>query len=284
MADEIKHPEAEAGIAMLKHVRPFLMVFLALACVAPVLAAGDPTIAEVYEAADSGHLDQAQQMMSQVLKDHPQSAKAHYVEAELYARGREFARARQELDTALRLQPGMQFANPESVRALQAELVQAESAQRQVVQRAAPHNAQERAPFPLRTVLLVLGGICVLWLIMRRRTPTGGLYSQYPSAVPTAGSGPVSYGGPGMGSGIAGGLASGLAVGAGVVAGEQLAHHFLDGNRSGPGVVPAGNVVSGAPENADMGGSDFGVSDANSWDDNSGSVGGDIGGGGDDWT
>jgi hypothetical protein len=268
---------------MLKHMRPYLMVFLALACAAPVLAAGDPTIGEVYDAADSGHLDQAHQMMSQVLKDHPQSAKAHYVEAELYARGRDFARARQELDTALRLQPGMQFANPESVHALQAELVQAESAQRQVAPRA-PRNVQERAPFPIKTVLLVLGGICVLWLIMRRRTPTGGLYSQYPSAVPAAGSGPMSYGGPGVGSGIAGGLASGLAVGAGVVAGEELAHHFLDGNRSAPGVMPPDNEVPGAPGNADMGGSDFGVSDANSWDDNSGSGGADIGGGGDDWT
>jgi hypothetical protein len=85
-----------------------------------------------------------------------------------------------------------------------------------------------------------------------------------------------------MGSGIAGGLASGLAVGAGVVAGEELARHFLDGNRQ-PGVLPPGGDAAGVPDNSGMGGPDFGVSDPSSWDDSSGSLGGDVGGG-DDWT
>jgi uncharacterized protein len=275
---------AGARTAMLKNVHTYLLVFIALACAAPVLAANDPTIAEVYEAASTGHLDQAQQMMRQVLQDHPRSARAHYVEAELSARGGDYQRARQELDTALRLQPGMQFASPESVRALQAELAQRELAKAQSIQSVPPESSLQSA-FPLRTVLLVLGGICVLWLIIRRRTPSGGLYSQYPSAVPPAG-GPMNYGGPGvasgMGSGIAGGLASGLAVGAGVVAGEELAHHFLDGNRHGVGTLPAGNESPGVPDSSELGGSDFGVSDASTWDDNSESTGGDVGGG-DDW-
>jgi uncharacterized protein len=87
-----------------------------------------------------------------------------------------------------------------------------------------------------------------------------------------------------MGSGIAGGLASGLAVGAGVVAGEELAHHFLDGNREG-GVAPSGNEYPPANPNGDVGGNDFGLNDGgSSWDD--GGSGGDSGGGGggDDWT
>jgi len=45
------------------------------------LADTDPTVHQIYEAASSGHLDQAQQMMDQVLRDHPESAKAHYVQA-----------------------------------------------------------------------------------------------------------------------------------------------------------------------------------------------------------
>jgi uncharacterized protein len=276
MADGIEH----SGIAMLKNIRTYLTVFLVLACAAPVLAASDPTIAQVYEAARTGHLDQAQQMMSQVLRDHPQSAKAHYVAAEIYAKGGNLARARQELDTAQTLAPGLPFATPESVQGLQEQLTQEQSAPR------APRYSQVHSAFPLRTVLLVVGGVCVLWLIMRRRTPPGGLYSQYPSSVPTTG-GPMSYGGPamggGMGSGIAGGLASGLAVGAGVVAGEELAHHFLDGNRHEPGMLPPGTDPAAVPDNGGMGGSDFGVSDPSSWEDNSGSIGGDVGGG-DDWT
>jgi hypothetical protein len=86
-----------------------------------------------------------------------------------------------------------------------------------------------------------------------------------------------------MGSNIAGGLASGLAVGAGVVAGEELAHHFLDGNREG-NVVPRGDDYPPPNPNGDMGGNDFGVNGGSSWDDSSGGdVGGDVGGG-DDWT
>jgi hypothetical protein len=75
-------------------------------------------------------------------------------------------------------------------------------------------------------------------------------------------------------------------VGAGVVAGEELAHHFLDGNREGGTVVPPGGDYPANP-NGDMGGNDFGVNDGGSWDDGGGSGGGDLGGGGgggDDWT
>jgi len=263
---------------MFKNIRTTLMLCLALGCAAPVLAAGDPTMSQVYDAASAGHVDQAEQMINQVLRDHPQSARAHYVAAEVYARGGESSRARQELETAQRLAPALAFVSPESVEALQTQLAQEQSMQR------VPRYSQPHAPFPMRTVLLVLGGICVLWLIMRRRASQGGLYSQYPSAVP-AGGGAVNYGGPmgsGVGSGIAGGLASGLAVGAGVVAGEELAHHFLDGNRHEGGALSAGEPPE-APGNADMGGSNFGVSDPSSWDDGSGSVGGDVGGG-DDWS
>jgi hypothetical protein len=263
---------------MLKTIRTCLIVLFAVGSVAAALAGTDPTIGEVYEVARTGHLDQAQEMMSQVLRDHPRSAKAHYVAAELYTRGGDSSRARQELDTAERLAPGLPFARPEAVQALQGELVQEQSTQRR------PRYSQVRSPFAPGTLLLVLGGIGVLWLLMRRRTPTGGLYPQYPSAVPTGG--PVNYGpgvASGMGSGIAGGLASGLAVGAGVVAAEEIAHHFLDGNRHDAGALPASSDVPGVPENGDMGGSDFGVSAASSWDDGSGSVGEDPGGG-DDWT
>jgi hypothetical protein len=93
--------------------------------------------------------------------------------------------------------------------------------------------------------------------------------------------GPVQPGG-GIGSGILGGLATGAAVGAGVVAGEALMHRVLDGHRSDDGLDRLANTPIGATQDdlldksQDMGGADFGVSDASSWDDNSS--------GGDDWT
>ncbi len=44
-------------------------------------------------------------MISQVLADHPSSARAHYVQAELYAREGKVALARSELSAAEELKP-----------------------------------------------------------------------------------------------------------------------------------------------------------------------------------
>ena len=91
-------------------------------------------------------------------------------------------------------------------------------------------------------------------------------------------------GGGGIGSGIVGGLATGAALGAGMVAGEELVHHFTDGNRDNYIPNQGGGGWDNAPpaQNTDMGGNDFGISDAGSWDSGGGG-GGDSGGGGGDW-
>ena len=268
---------------------------LAATWAVPAYAAdADASVHQIYEAAEGGHLDQAQGMMDQVLKDHPQSARAHYVQAELYAKEGKLSLARSELAEAERLKPGLPGENPQSVQRLKSELGvggRAESAPRVIGMnsgaRAEPH-------FPWGTVLILLAVVGVLWMVFRRRSS----YGQYPAGV--AGGGPGGYAGPGggygpgygpgggmgggggLGSGIGGGLASGLAVGAGVVAGEELAHRFLDG-RPEAGVAPqqvADNNGWNA-DNSNMGGNDFGVNDAGSgWDDSSGGGGG----GGDDWT
>ena len=80
----------------------------------------------------------------------------------------------------------------------------------------------------------------------------------------------------GLGSGILGGLATGAAVGAGVVAGEALMHRVFDGHRAEAAMPDnqTGLLDESRPQ-YDMGGDDFGVSDASSWDDS---------GGGSDWT
>src|SRR5450631_648570 len=93
------------------------------ALVSPSFAqAADPTMNQIYDAAAGGHLDQAQQMITQVLADHPNSAKAHFVQAELYAREGKAALARAELATAEQLKPGLPFENPRAVQELKAEL------------------------------------------------------------------------------------------------------------------------------------------------------------------
>jgi uncharacterized protein len=256
----------------------------------------DPTMNQVYEAAASGHLDQAQQMISQVLVDHPNSAKAHFVQAELYAKEGKNELARSELGTAERLNPGLTEFKPRSVQELKSELgLRSRSTGSPIVSlppRSAPH-------FPWGALFIGLIVVGLLMMLFRRRSS----YGQYPAAGPGMGGpgvgGPAGYGpggapgygpgygpapmGGGIGSGIAGGLASGLAVGAGVVAGEELAHHFLDGGRQG-GVIPSADAAEpgyGNSDNSDMGGNDFGANDPGSWDDGGGGLGG---GGGDDWS
>jgi hypothetical protein len=244
-------------------------------------AAADPTVAQVYEAAETGHMDQAQQMMDQVLIDHPKSGTAHYVQAELYARQGKSAQARAELGTAETLEPGLPHIAAQSVQNLKAELGLGPRGAAPAMRMAPPGR-----PFPWGLLLIFAAVIGILLMVFRRRTA----YAPYPTAAGAypAGGAPGPYGpgygpgpmGGGMGSGIAGGIASGLAVGAGVVAGEELAHHFLDGNRQGGVLPPAGDASQFDNPNGDMGGQDFGVNDPGSWDDG-GSSGG---GGGDDWT
>jgi uncharacterized protein len=252
--------------------------------------AADPTMSQIHEAAAAGHLDQAQQMISQVLADHPNSGKAHYVQAELYAKEGKIPQARAELGTAERLNPGLTDFNARSVQELKSQLGMS-AGTRSVGSPVAFGSPRPAAHFPWGTVLILAVVVGVLMLLFRRRTP----YNQYPAAGPGPGGpgpgmggtpggygpgyGQPPMGGGGLGSGIAGGLASGLAVGAGVVAGEELAHHFLDGGRHEGGVIPPAEASEPGSSNSDMGGNDFGANDPGSWDD-----GGGGGGGGDDWS
>ncbi len=282
---------------MLKRIAASLVLATAFACAGPVLAA-DATIDQVYQAVESGHLDQAQQLMNQVLRDHPDSAKAHYVEAQVSARAANFPRAREELAKAQQLDPSNSFAKPQALAALQHELARSSAAppayRNYPVQRPA-----QRSSISWGVILLIVAGVVIVWALMSRRRPTyGGGYVQ-PGGVPPGGGyggppgyGPGGYGAPmgggGLGGGIVGGLASGLAIGAGVAAGEELVHHWIDrdGNRV-EGAPPPGYVPH-QDDNSNMGGNDFGVSDNSSWD--SGGGGGGFGtsdgggGGGDDWT
>ncbi len=247
----------------------------------PLWAAdADPTVHQIYEAAATGHLDQAQQMMDQVLRDHPQSAKAHYVQAELYAKEGQFSLARSELNRAEALEPGLPKENPQSVRALRAELGQSGGFRT---------AAAPAAHFPWLTIVILALVVGVFWMLFRRRASYAQYPGQYPAGMPVGGApgtygpgggyvGPGGTAGGGIGSSIAGGLAGGLAAGAGIVAGEELAHHFLDGGQRQASVLPPAEDDS-RHSNSDMGGADFGVNDPGSWDD-----GGGGGGGGDDWT
>jgi hypothetical protein len=241
-------------------------------------AADDPTMHQIYTAAEAGQFSEAQRMMDKVLQDHPNSGKAHFVEAELLAKQGRMTSAAAELNKAEALSQGLPFAKPESVQHLK-QLVVSTSYQ---------HANAYVAPPPASAGGISWGGMLLgggliaalifgLRAIFSRRAapvyaPTGnaGYGPSFAGQMPQAG------GGSGIGSGIMGGLATGAAVGAGMVAGEALAHHFLDGDgrrRDGSFQPPVDNS---ALADDDMGGTDFGISDS-SWDDGS------MGGGDDSW-
>lgn len=290
----------------------------AITCLNTVLAAGmfaspaalaqEPTIHQVYEAAEAGKFIEAQKMMDQVLAAHPNSAKAHFIQAELLAKQGKFSRAATELASAERLGPDGKFAKPEAVQRLKAVLASAPAA-RPAASPVSYGSAREVAPVQQSQglpwgMILGLGALVLLAVMFFKRKaaqqpmmqgpsnfnggapqyPAGGMPPQYgaqgglPAGMPAAG------GMGGLGGGIMGGLATGAALGAGMVAGQALAHHFTDSKQPGGADRLDGGLTPGAfqndtpPSGYDMGGSDFGVSDAGGWDSGS-----DSGGGGGDW-
>ena len=82
----------------------------------------EPTVSQIYQAFKSGHIEQAQHMLDQVLRDHPDSAKAHFVQAEMDAAEGHYELARAQLAVAEKLKPGLPGIKPRAVQELKAKL------------------------------------------------------------------------------------------------------------------------------------------------------------------
>jgi hypothetical protein len=296
-------------------------VSLALLAALPATVWGqaEPTLDQIYQAANAGQVPKAQEMIDQVLRSHPGSAKAHYVKAELAARQRDGSTAQQELATAERLAPGLPFAKPAAVQALRTQVEHlsastvTDASTRQLGGPAGPGPERPEAT-GLPWGKVAIGGVILLAVValLRRRTRgmAGGGYASGPMAGGPSASGPMGstgygpgmqagpgygqpgygpgYGQPGMGSGLGRGLATGLAVGAGAVAAQEIGRRMLhpDGSQVQPDASGTGASAwndAGAMDNVDMGGQDFGVNDTGSWDSGGGSGldAGDVAGGGD---
>jgi hypothetical protein len=213
-----------------------IIILALLFLAAPVFAEEEPTMHQVYLAAEAGKFTEAQAMMDKVLLAHPNSAKAHFVEAELLAKQGLLGNAGVELATAERLQPGLPFAKPDAVKNLKSRISSAPSgvAQPNIARQNLPSAVKDWTPW----VLLILGiGLVVLLIgYMSRRNSNvipadsyGGHAAN--STMPAAANGASPVMGQaaagGMGSGIIGNLATGAALGAGVVAGEALATRIM---------------------------------------------------------
>jgi len=85
-------------------------------------ADADPTVQQIYREFRAGHLERAQGMLDQVLRDHPRSAKAHFVQAEIDAAEGHRDLARAELARAEQLKPGLPDVKPRAVKELKEKL------------------------------------------------------------------------------------------------------------------------------------------------------------------
>ena len=262
-------------------MRNLLKVFVGLLASAVLLssnlASAEPTLPEVYQAIESGQLAKADSMMQEVLKNHPNSGKAHYIASELYLKEGKLDAARSAFAQAENLAPGLPFAQPESVQRLQSQLRAGA-----VPTNAANTGASSIFTSPLFWILIAILIAGVLFFMKNRNRPDAVQVYNAPTANGPYPNGPGAYppgypGAPasGMGGGLMGSLATGAALGAGMVAGEALASHLMGGNQhSNLGNVNNDfNQVSG-PVDAP----NFGVNDASSWDDG-GSSSWDDGGG-----
>ncbi len=277
------------------------------------MAQQEPTMNQIYSAAQAGKLDQAQVMLQQVLVAHPKSAKAHFVQAELSARQGNLPKAREALSQAQTLAPGLPFAKPEAVQALEKQLT-APRAMAVPATASASYNAAPQAKSSsswLLPAVLAAAAIGAGYFIFRRKpaqtfnqAPSNSLsgtqgfgngmqapmqagmqpgmqaaYGQQPMygqpGYGQPGYGQQGYGQP-AGSGLGGKIMGGVAAGLAVGAGVMAAEAIgrnLMGNHDTS--ANSNNAASHEPVNSnpDMGGQNFGVNDT-SWDDAGSSNGG----------
>jgi hypothetical protein len=303
----------------------WLAVVALLGCGA-AMAQSEPSLKQIYEAAQSGKIEQAQVMVQQVLIAHPNSAKAHYVQAELFGRQGQAIRGREALLMADKLAPGLPFAKPEAVQALRTQLAAKPSVpavremeNRPANSRDASAPAASASAFPIGLGLALGGAAIAIAIFLLRKKPVpettpqvananfyappnplgngSGLsgpqtFGAGAAAAPAYAQAPgqTAYGQPasgqpaasGIGGRVMGGLATGLAVGAGVIAAQAIGKSLMGSNEhaSQPANTAAGQGYQPLASNNDLGGQNFGVNDAGSWDDGGSSMA-DSGGGGD---
>ena len=107
-----------------------------------------PSVEAVQKEVQQGHYAQAESMMHEVVAAKPNSAKAHYIYAEILAHNGRFDQAAQEARLARQIDPQIAFTQPDKFRAfeqsLQREQATAKSQATQATQAAPPRVVSPR--------------------------------------------------------------------------------------------------------------------------------------------
>jgi len=265
-----------------------------------------PTSAQVEAAVKAGNYSAAETMMQEVVTDKPQSAKAHYVYAEILAHDAKFGEAAAQARRAREIDPKIGFTDPDKFRSFEQTLQreQAGATAQTAPARVAPYTPAAAPP-------AVGGGVpgwvwgagfaVVAFLIFRavsRRAASAPLApaGAYPAQAGGYGAQPgygqpgygqPGYGQPGYGPAPGGGLLrTGLAAAGGVAAG-MLVEKMLEGDHRGDGLSGGGVQGNGFDNGSAQAASeletrqiDFGS--GNDWGGDAGSSGSDFTPSGDD--
>jgi len=264
-----------------------LIAIAMLALMSP-LALALPAPKDIEAAVNAGQLSRAEDMLKEVIREKPNSAKAHYELGQVLARAGRHFEAREALEKARSLDPSLRFAsNPahfnEILNRIPGGSAGASTGAGPVLaspradmssQPMSPVHAPAAPSFPWSYVLIGGGALLAAWMFMRRRIAAGmggPTVAGAGGSMATASAGYGSYGGSypapqarsgaGMGGAVLGGVA-GLAAGYGLA---KMMEHGADHASSGSALSGAGGYTPIEP----MRQPDFGNFDAgsgNDWD------------------
>jgi hypothetical protein len=242
----------------------FLRVSLAASMLAAGMGAAQAQTAsprQIQALIAAGQPQTALDDLGPVLQAHPNSGVAWYLDAEAQDAVGNAPAARDALAKAEQFAPGLPFAKPAEVSALQAHLAQSSS----------------KGGFSMSPVMIVLG-LVVLLIVFRlfRRRQQAAYYPRQGFGAPPPGYPPYGpQGGGGMGGGLGSSLLGGLAAGAGFAAGERIIDDMT--GRPDQGVADSAWGAAPTPDRDDGLSGSPGWDSGGSIDDNSG--GSDSGGG-----
>lgn len=271
---------------MKKLIQALVLSFVVFAA---TIVVAQPSVREIYQTAQTDK-QQALNMINEVIRTRPNSARAYYVQSELLLQLGKRSEARSAFQRSETLDPTLSFAKPESVERLRQAL---------------GIKKNSGSGLSMSTDQLILWGcgallaILIVVMIMRRRKPAAALYpSSYnlqnrpitpyqssqnitphqPGQTTPSYQGNTQTAAPGApatsGNSLMGSLAQGAVMGAGVAAGATLVNHLLNGNKAAaePTTSAQPSVDGSSSSSGYVPDSDFGIGD----------TGGDWGGSADD--
>jgi Tetratricopeptide repeat len=249
----------------MKRIVSFLLMM-----VLSVAAFAVPTEAAVQAEVQRGNYAQAESMMREVVQAKPNSAKAHYIYAEMLAHNARFDQAAAEVGLAKQIDPDIRFTPADKFRAFEQLIDKEQRAAAANKVRAEPSSSFTPSTQPMAAAEQRSSGLpgwvwgvgfaliaVMLWRIVSstRRPPTNAAPGYSGTGMPMGGAMPMNNGMP-MGGGVPMGgttggngmLGTGIAAAGGFAAG-MLAEKLFDGHRDTGFSNNGGNALGSGNNN-----------------------------------